>query len=94
MYPINYRSFKEAAVKGRTSTNRYKTTKWIICPCPMQVGNVESGYYVLRFMYDIISSKTNKDSMSKVFGPYDKYTKGDLDVIRGMWCKALCKCSL
>ncbi|CAH9120007.1 unnamed protein product, partial [Cuscuta europaea] len=25
-------SFKQAALKGRTSANRYSTTKWVICP--------------------------------------------------------------
>ncbi|CAH9082110.1 unnamed protein product [Cuscuta europaea] len=89
-----HRSFKQAALKGRTSANCYSTTKWVICPCPKQVRNVECGYYVMRFMYDIISSKTKKVSMSKMFDRDKKYTQGDLDFVRAMWCKAVCKCSL
>ncbi|CAH9082316.1 unnamed protein product [Cuscuta europaea] len=82
-------AFKEVVVKGRHFANRYKTTKWTICPCPMQAGNVECSYYVMRFMYDIISSKTNKNSITKMFSRDDKYTQADLDFVKGMWCKAL-----
>ncbi|CAH9148478.1 unnamed protein product [Cuscuta epithymum] len=86
-------SFAQASLKGRKPVNRYKTTKWTVCPCPMQPGSVECGYYVMRFMYDIISAQTNQN-MNKIFAPHKKYTQGDLDIVRGMWCKALCKYSL
>ncbi|GMN28418.1 hypothetical protein TIFTF001_002033 [Ficus carica] len=54
-------------------------TKISNCPCPLQEGSVECGYFVLGFMRDIVLNGID------VLKSKEFFTSQDLDLIKGEW---------
>ncbi|KAL4013515.1 hypothetical protein IC575_025687 [Cucumis melo] len=54
--------------------------------CPKQSGVVECGYYVMRFMRDIIMSTSTSIIQIMKDSPR-AYTKDDIDCIRSEWAE-------
>ncbi|KAL0556686.1 hypothetical protein IC582_005201 [Cucumis melo] len=63
-----------------------KKPVWRIIKCPKQGGIVECGYYVMRFMHDIILS-SNRTIIEVMEGSTSTYSQDDLDVIRTEWAE-------
>ncbi|KAA0040642.1 uncharacterized protein E6C27_scaffold555G00030 [Cucumis melo var. makuwa] len=63
-----------------------KKPVWRIIKCPKQGGIVECGYYVMRFMRDIILS-SNRTIIEVMEGSTSTYSQDDLDVVRTEWAE-------
>ncbi|KAA0064126.1 uncharacterized protein E6C27_scaffold548G00390 [Cucumis melo var. makuwa] len=64
-----------------------KTTFWKAVKCLLQVGNVECGYYVMRYMLEIVSKDTN--IITDAIDTRNSYSQLKLDEIRVEWAKFL-----
>ncbi|KAK1372286.1 hypothetical protein POM88_028479 [Heracleum sosnowskyi] len=63
-----------------------------MCPsalalCPQQRGGTQCGYYVMRYMYDIVSQycKNGETNWTKGVGRMESYTRQQIDEIRDIW---------
>uniref|UniRef100_A0A9I9EIE6 Ubiquitin-like protease family profile domain-containing protein n=1 Tax=Cucumis melo TaxID=3656 RepID=A0A9I9EIE6_CUCME len=63
-----------------------KKPNWRIVKCPKQSGKVECGYYVMRFMRDIILSMSTSIIDIMKDSPRT-YTQDDIDCIRSEWAE-------
>ncbi|KAL0544811.1 hypothetical protein IC582_019936 [Cucumis melo] len=63
-----------------------KKPNWRVVKCPKQSGVVECGYYVMRFMRDIIMS-TSTSIIQIMKDSLRAYTQDDIDCIRSEWAK-------
>ncbi|KAA0053458.1 hypothetical protein E6C27_scaffold190G00050 [Cucumis melo var. makuwa] len=55
--------------------------------CPLQVGTVECGYYVMRYMHEIVSNDTN--IITDAIDRRNSYSQLELDEIRVEWAEFL-----
>ncbi|XP_040367480.1 uncharacterized protein LOC121050691 [Rosa chinensis] len=70
------------AQKGRK--NR-KKLHWEVVKCPRQPGLVECGYYVMKYMKEIIG--TPSSSILNMFEEKETYTQEEIDVVRVEWAE-------
>ncbi|TYK04924.1 hypothetical protein E5676_scaffold143G001330 [Cucumis melo var. makuwa] len=63
-----------------------KKPNWRVVKCPKQSGVVECGYYVMRFMRDIIMSTSTSIIQIMKDSPR-AYTQDDIDCIRSEWAE-------
>ncbi|KAA0042507.1 uncharacterized protein E6C27_scaffold5359G00010 [Cucumis melo var. makuwa] len=63
-----------------------KKPAWRVVKCPKQSGVVECGYYVMRFMRDIIMSTSTSIIQIMKDSPR-AYTQDDIDCIRSEWAE-------
>ncbi|KAK9076249.1 hypothetical protein SSX86_004582 [Deinandra increscens subsp. villosa] len=59
--------------------------KWVNSRCPCQPGSTECGYYVLRFMKEIVEEGIEILVNDNIGGTKNEYTDDDLDEIREEW---------
>ncbi|KAA0031799.1 uncharacterized protein E6C27_scaffold848G00410 [Cucumis melo var. makuwa] len=90
-WKINKNSIKEnsgVAAKQMWSFNimNKKKPAWRVVKCPKQSGVVECGYYVMRFMRDIIMSTSTSIIQIMKDSPR-AYTQDDIDCIRSEWAE-------
>ena len=72
--------WKLTAGRGVTFNKPYGQTKFSISQsAPRQKGSVECGYYIMRYMRDIIFNGW------KDFAKIEKYTHSHLDEVRSEW---------
>ncbi|XP_031127883.1 uncharacterized protein LOC116029966 isoform X2 [Ipomoea triloba] len=81
----------ETCVKTTNILSRKKASrqpKSIICSCAIQRRTTECGYYVMKFMLEIISSVAYK-RMDKNLERQGRlpYNQQDIDEVRDIWCK-------
>ncbi|KAA0042871.1 hypothetical protein E5676_scaffold108G00910 [Cucumis melo var. makuwa] len=62
-----------------------KTTFWKACP--LQVGTVECGYYVMRYMREIVSKDTS--IITNAIDTRNSYSQLELDEVRVEWAELL-----
>ncbi|TYK09350.1 transposase [Cucumis melo var. makuwa] len=62
-----------------------KTTFWKACP--LQVGTVECGYYVMRYMHETVSKDSN--IITDAIDSRNSYSQLELDEIRVKWAEFL-----
>ncbi|XP_052287667.1 uncharacterized protein LOC102629700 isoform X2 [Citrus sinensis] len=62
-----------------------KSFVWKRVKCPQQTTNTECGYYVMRFMKEIIENQT--DSIKNLFVGRDSFTQKDIDKVRVEWAE-------
>ncbi|KAL0556001.1 hypothetical protein IC582_004505 [Cucumis melo] len=88
MDPLRNRINNDASNVVRMSfdISNKKKLVWRIIKCPKQGGIVECGYYVMRFMRDIILS-SNRTIIEVMEGSTSTYSQDDLDVVRTEWAK-------
>ncbi|KAA0052809.1 uncharacterized protein E6C27_scaffold1614G00250 [Cucumis melo var. makuwa] len=67
-----------------------KKPVWRVVKCPKQSGVVECGYYVMRFMRDIIMSTSTSIIQIMKDSPR-AYTQDDIDCIRSEWAELVGK---
>ncbi|KAA0058341.1 uncharacterized protein E6C27_scaffold409G00270 [Cucumis melo var. makuwa] len=77
MFPYN---------SGAFDISNKKKPVWKIIKCPKQGGIVECGYYVMRFMRDIILL-SNRTIIEVMEGSTSTYSQDDLDVVRTEWAE-------
>ncbi|KAK1372889.1 hypothetical protein POM88_029082 [Heracleum sosnowskyi] len=55
--------------------------------CPQQRGGTRCGYYVMRYMYDIVSQycKNGDTNWTKGVGRMESYTRQQIDEIQDIW---------
>ncbi|PRQ36356.1 putative Ulp1 protease family catalytic domain-containing protein [Rosa chinensis] len=70
------------AQKGRKSR---KPVHWEVVKCPRQPGSVECGYYVMKYMKEIIG--TPSSSILNMFEGKETYTQEEIDVVRIEWAE-------
>ncbi|KAA0036550.1 uncharacterized protein E6C27_scaffold191G00530 [Cucumis melo var. makuwa] len=64
-----------------------KTTFWKAVKCPLQVGTVECGYYVMRYMREILSKDTS--IITDAIDTRNSYSQLELDEVRVEWTEFL-----
>ncbi|XP_052298586.1 uncharacterized protein LOC127898630 isoform X4 [Citrus sinensis] len=62
-----------------------KSFVWKRVKCPQQTTNTECGYYVMRFMKEIIENQA--DSIKNLFVRRDSFTQKDIDKVRVEWAE-------
>ncbi|RVW67500.1 hypothetical protein CK203_063103 [Vitis vinifera] len=65
---------------------KHKSSKreptWVVVGCPIQPGSVECGYYVMRYMRDIIA---DQGCLTSKFHGKKSYSKDELNEVRSEW---------
>ncbi|KAA0046954.1 uncharacterized protein E6C27_scaffold230G001320 [Cucumis melo var. makuwa] len=86
MDPLRNRINNDASdvVRMAFDISNKKKPVWRIIKCPKQGGIVECGYYVMRFMRDIILS-SNRTIIEVMEGSTSTYSQDNLDVVRTEW---------
>ncbi|KAL0556641.1 hypothetical protein IC582_005155 [Cucumis melo] len=88
MDPLRNRINNDASdvVRMAFGISNKKKPVWRIIKCPKQGGIVECGYYVMRFMRDIILS-SNRTIIEVMEGSTSTYSQDELDVVRTEWAE-------
>ncbi|XP_031109558.1 uncharacterized protein LOC116013770 [Ipomoea triloba] len=71
------------SIPGRATRN----VNWVECKCPQQPRGVECGYYVLRYMFDIITKYSMVESLYDVFDETITYSMNEIDEVRELWAQ-------
>uniref|UniRef100_A0A9I9EIG3 Ubiquitin-like protease family profile domain-containing protein n=1 Tax=Cucumis melo TaxID=3656 RepID=A0A9I9EIG3_CUCME len=71
---------------GSFNIMKKKKPNWRVMKCPKRSGVVECGYYVMRFMRDIILS-TSTFIIDMMKDSPRTYTQDDIDCIRSKWAE-------
>ncbi|XP_031122501.1 uncharacterized protein LOC116025419 [Ipomoea triloba] len=61
---------------------------WKQCKCPIQPGGVECGYYVMRYMFDIVTKYSSVDCLDEAFESNIPYSINEINEIRDLWAKS------
>ncbi|XP_074280631.1 uncharacterized protein LOC141605649 [Silene latifolia] len=80
-------SLKRYKMSGGEIKVKRKEPLWKSIKCPQRNGSLESGYFVMRFMYDIVKSCTTITDLEKVFNSKgeESYTNGEINDVRDKW---------
>ncbi|KAK9699123.1 hypothetical protein RND81_08G154400 [Saponaria officinalis] len=62
---------------------------WKSVKCPQQTKGVEYGFFVLRYMFDIVKSCTTSNDLDKVWSSRSEhsYTNREINEIQDKWAK-------
>ncbi|KAK9291730.1 hypothetical protein L1049_019679 [Liquidambar formosana] len=71
----------------KTKKTIRKKCNWRSIKCPKQPGNVECGYYVMRYMKELIEDQ--RLSITEKFIGKDTYSKKEIDDVRIEWANAI-----
>ncbi|KAK9076248.1 hypothetical protein SSX86_004581 [Deinandra increscens subsp. villosa] len=69
----------------QSGSKRIAKINWVNSRCPCQPGSTECGYYVLRFMKEIVEEGIEVLVNNNIGGTKNEYTDDDLDAIREEW---------
>ncbi|XP_056683256.1 uncharacterized protein [Spinacia oleracea] len=58
---------------------------WIPAQCAQQPGSLDCGYYVMRFMYDIIMKHGNSQDLTKDFSRTLPYSPEEINEVKDFW---------
>ncbi|XP_019151867.1 PREDICTED: uncharacterized protein LOC109148585 [Ipomoea nil] len=75
------------AFRSVPTNGRIKNIDWKPCKCPIQPGDYECGYYVMRYMFDIVTKYSSIDDLDKAFESDSPYSINDINEIREQWVK-------
>ncbi|XP_019165699.1 PREDICTED: uncharacterized protein LOC109161663 [Ipomoea nil] len=64
-----------------------KSINWKPCKCPIQPGGHECGYYVMRYMYDIVTKYSSVDNLDGAFESDSPCSIDDINELREHWLK-------
>ncbi|KAE8725780.1 hypothetical protein F3Y22_tig00008145pilonHSYRG00058 [Hibiscus syriacus] len=81
----------DAAMKlynAQSGSNKRVSLNWIIVLCPRQSGGTECGYYVCKFMKEIVENGLQVLVNKNVGDGKEEYTDDDIDDIRKEWLLA------
>ncbi|XP_019150564.1 PREDICTED: uncharacterized protein LOC109147359 [Ipomoea nil] len=70
-----------------TIGGRTKAIDWKQCKCPQQPGGTECGYYVLRYMLEIVTKYSKVDCLHGIFDNEAPYSLNDIDEVRELWAE-------
>ncbi|KAL9235994.1 hypothetical protein vseg_010710 [Gypsophila vaccaria] len=79
---IAFRSFR---AKGGLTLKAGLSMKWSNFVCPQQPGSTECGYYVMRYMLDLIRHYRKIKDADKWFGSKAAYTRDEINEVRELW---------
>ncbi|KAK1578131.1 hypothetical protein Q3G72_027801 [Acer saccharum] len=63
-----------------------KCITWRMIKCPQQPTDIECGYYVMRYMKDIVANHQNVPIMEN-FNRRDAYSQAEIDEVRSEWAE-------
>ncbi|XP_056694967.1 uncharacterized protein [Spinacia oleracea] len=75
-----FRSYKRLSGQSKGT----KLT-WIPAQCAQQPGSLDCGYYVMRFMYDIIMNHGNSQDLTKDFSRTLPYSPEEINEVKDFW---------
>ncbi|KAK2652251.1 hypothetical protein Ddye_012107 [Dipteronia dyeriana] len=84
LLPFNAGAFTMFAEK--IGKMEMKCVTWRMIKCPQQPTGVECGYYVMRYMKDIVANHQNVPIMEK-FNRRDAYSQAEVDEVRSEWAE-------
>ncbi|XP_019189861.1 PREDICTED: uncharacterized protein LOC109184319 [Ipomoea nil] len=70
------------AFRSVPTSARVKSINWKPCKCPIQPGGHECGYYVMRYMYDIVTKYSSVDNLDGAFESDSPYSIDDINELR------------
>ncbi|VFQ83514.1 unnamed protein product [Cuscuta campestris] len=72
---------------AQKGVNSHKKVHWQVTQCPSQARVEESGYYIMKYMKDIIGTPIN--TIKDKFKEKDSYTQAELDEVRVEWAEVV-----
>ncbi|XP_019188856.1 PREDICTED: uncharacterized protein LOC109183092 [Ipomoea nil] len=81
--PYHQKAFRSLSTIG----GRTKAIDWKQCKCPQQSGGTECGYYVLRYMLEIVTKYSKVDCLHGIFDNEAPYSLNDIDEVRELWAE-------
>ncbi|KAK9705217.1 hypothetical protein RND81_07G041700 [Saponaria officinalis] len=79
---IAFRTFR---ARGGSTFKAGSSLKWSNIVCQQQLGSTECGYYVMRYMLDIIRHYHSIKDKQKWFGSKNAYTREEINEVRELW---------
>ncbi|KAI3763261.1 hypothetical protein L1987_53715 [Smallanthus sonchifolius] len=70
---------------AQSGSNKRVKLNWVNARCPCQPGSTECGYYMLKFMKEIVDEGVEILANNNVGGSKDEYTDVDIDGVREEW---------
>ncbi|XP_074304958.1 uncharacterized protein LOC141639815 [Silene latifolia] len=87
--PSKLRSLINASVRvyGYNGGERMRSQapQWLQHNCARQQGVVECGYYVMRYMLEIVTRSNPTKAINEVFQDTTPYSQEELDEVRDLW---------
>ncbi|XP_021758847.1 uncharacterized protein LOC110723783 [Chenopodium quinoa] len=72
--------------KGKGRKGRNSKLKWFSIKCAQQTGDTESGFYVMKFMHEIVTLYGDCQNMDKEYQRRDEpYTDEEINEVREQW---------
>ncbi|XP_019157803.1 PREDICTED: uncharacterized protein LOC109154502 [Ipomoea nil] len=71
----------------RLAYSHVRNINWKHCKCPEQPGVVECGYYVMRYMFDIVKKYSSVNCLDEAFESNNTYSINDINEIQELWAK-------
>ncbi|XP_074300372.1 uncharacterized protein LOC141631627 [Silene latifolia] len=62
-----------------------KVPQWIKLDCARQPGKTECGYYIMRYMLEIVTSPNSMCSLDELFQDTTSYSQDEIDEVRDLW---------
>ncbi|KAK9057621.1 hypothetical protein SSX86_022457 [Deinandra increscens subsp. villosa] len=85
---VQFKHIVDAAIglyNVQSGSKKMIKLKWVNSKCPIQPGSTECGYYVLKFMKEIVQQGVEVLENDNIGGDTNEYTDADFDEIREEW---------
>ncbi|KAK9071564.1 hypothetical protein SSX86_007992 [Deinandra increscens subsp. villosa] len=85
---VQFKHIVDAAIglyNVQSGSKKMIKLKWVNSKCPIQPGSTECGYYVLKFMKEIVQQGVQVLENDNIGGDTNEYTDADFDEIREEW---------
>ncbi|KAK9740741.1 hypothetical protein RND81_03G057100 [Saponaria officinalis] len=79
-----YWSIRVYGYEGGTRKSS-KVPQWMKLDCARQPGIKECGYYIMRYMLEIVTSRHSMRSIDELFQDTTSYSQDEIDGVRDLW---------
>ncbi|KAK9057103.1 hypothetical protein SSX86_024470 [Deinandra increscens subsp. villosa] len=90
---LQFKTIVDAAIglyNAKIGSKKASKFNWVNSACPLQPGTTECGYYVLKFMKEVVRQGLVVLEQNKIGGDRNAYTDVDFDEIREEWLTYAC----
>ncbi|KAK9056802.1 hypothetical protein SSX86_024165 [Deinandra increscens subsp. villosa] len=90
---LQFKHIVDAAIglyNANIGSKKASKFNWVNSACPLQPGTIECGYYVLKFMKEVVRQGLVVLEQNKIGGDSNAYTDADFDEIREEWLTYAC----
>ncbi|KAK9050807.1 hypothetical protein SSX86_030223 [Deinandra increscens subsp. villosa] len=90
---FQFKQIVDAAIglyESQSGSKKTRKLRWVNSKCPPQPGFTECGYYVLKFMKEVVRQGIVVLQKDNIGGDSNQYTDADFDEIRAEWLGYAC----